>query len=193
METAVSHISDPLTANTLQWRPTSADVKNDFAFTPQGYVYQSTSCCDSSSLIAQPINNGLVEVTVHQQVDFDLNEAGIAFRANTASNTMLIFAVTPNGEWHVNLRPKQGGGTESDYRSLRYEGLFGGISAIHQGLDATNRLAVLMQGATFTFFVNGQYVGRYVGNDLPLEGQVGVYVGGMNGPVTFSDLLLSPA
>ena len=193
METATSHISDPLTANTLQWAPTSANAKNDFAFTPQGYAYQSTSCCDSSSLITRTMRDGLVEVTVHQQVDFDLNEAGIAFRANSDSNTMLIFAVTPNGEWHVNLRPKQGGGTESEYRSLRYEGLFGGISAIHQGLDATNRLAVLMQGATFTFFVNGQYVGRYVGNDLPQEGQVGVYVGGMNGPVTFSDLLLSPA
>jgi len=81
----------------------------------------------------------------------------------------------------------------ADYRTLRYEGVFGGATAIHQGLDSTNRLAVLMQGSTFTFFVNGRYLGRYQSGYLPQSGQVGVYVEGMHGPVTFSDLLISPA
>ena len=47
----------------------------------------------------------------------------------------------------------------------------------------------------FTLFINGQCVGRYWGwgSDLPQSGQVGVYVGGTNGPVTFSDLLIAPA
>ncbi len=177
LETSTAHISDPLTANTLQWAATSPDAGKGFAFTPQGYVYLSTTCCDASSLIAQPMNNGLVEVTVHQQVNFRLNEAGIVFRANSDSNTMLAFTITPSGEWHLNLLPKQGDGPESDYQELRYEGIFGGIAAIHQGLDATNRLAVLMQGSTFTFFANGQYLGRYQSNDVPQSGQVGVYVG----------------
>ena len=193
LETSTAHISDPLTANTLQWAPTSPDTGKGFAFTPQGYVYLSTTCCDASSLIAQPMNNGLVEVTVRQQVDFKLNEVGILFRANSDSNTMLAFTITPSGEWNLNLLPIQGDGPESDYRLLRNEGILGGIAAIHQGLDATNRLAVLMQGSTFTFFVNGQYIGKYQSNDVPQSGQVGVYAGDMSGPITFSDLLISPA
>ena len=193
LETSTAHISDPLTANTLQWAPTSPDAGKGFAFTPQGYVYLSTTCCDASSLIAQPMNNGLVEVTVRQQVDFKLNEVGILFRANSDSNTMLAFTITPSGEWNLNLLPIQGDGPESDYRLLRNEGILGGIAAIHQGLDATNRLAVLMQGSTFTFFVNGQYIGKYQSNDVPQSGQVGVYAGDMSGPITFSDLLISPA
>lgn len=193
LETATTRISDPLTANTLQWTPTSDDASSDFVFTPEGYVYQPTTCCNAASLMAQSMNNGLVEVTMRQQVDFDLSDAGILFRANSASNTALAFTITPNGEWHLDLLPKQGEGSVSDYRSLLYEGVIGGVSAIHQGLDATNRLAVLMQGSSLTFFVNGQYVGRYVGNDVPQSGQVGVFVGSADGPVTFSDLLIASA
>lgn len=77
-------------------------------------------------------------------------------------------------------------------RELRYEGVIFGVGAIHRGLDATNRLAVLMRGSSYIFFVNGQFVGGYQANDLPQSGQVGVYVELMNGPITFSDLLISP-
>jgi hypothetical protein len=67
------------------------------------------------------------------------------------------------------------------------------VQPIHQGHDATNRIAVLMQRSSFIFFINGQYVGRYSGSDLPQSGQVGVYVGATNIAVTFSDLLIAPA
>ncbi|HEU4783095.1 MAG TPA: hypothetical protein VFS83_07145, partial [Ktedonobacterales bacterium] len=163
------------------------------SFTPSGYIFTPDACCNVGSLIPQTMHDGLVEVTMRQQVNFDLNDAGILFRANSGSNTALAFTITPNGEWHLDLRPRQGDGPDSDYRSLRYEGLFGGIAAIHRGLGATNRLAVLMQGSSLTFFVNGQYIGRYVGNDVPQSGQVGVFVGSANGLITFSDLLISPA
>ena len=81
----------------------------------------------------------------------------------------------------------------TDARNLREEGLFGGVRQIPQGLDATNRLAVLMQGSSYSFFVNGQFVGGYTGDDLAQSGQIGVYVSGLGGPVMFSDLLIAPA
>jgi hypothetical protein len=193
LESAQDVMRDPLTSNHQQWTPMSANVAKSFAFTPQGYRFLSTTCCDSSSLIAQTIGNGLVEVTVHQQVDFDLDEAGIMFHVDPSSNTSLAFVVTPNGEWHLNRFRLGSDGTLTGERSLRYEGVFGGIRAIYQGHDTINRLAVLMQGSSYTFFVNGQYIGGYRSNDLPLSGQIGVYVGGMDGPVAFSDLLISPA
>ena len=195
LELATTRISDPLTANTLQWTLTSpdADATKSVSFTPSGYVFSSDTCCNTGSLIPQLLHDGLVEVTVHQQVDFDLSDAGILFRAKSGSNTALAFTITPNGEWRLDLLPKQGDGSVSDYRSLRYEGVIGGIAAIHQGLDATNRLAVLMQGSSLTFFVNGQVVGRYVGNDVPQSGQVGVYTNGYENTVTFSDLLIAPS
>lgn len=192
LEASTTALHDPLTANTLQWT-TTQDAAKSFAFTPTGYVFLSTTCCDASSLIAQPATNGLVEVTVRQQVDFDLNEAGILFRANLHSHVALAFVVTPSGEWHLNRYTIGTDGALTDSQTLRYEGTFFGIRAVHKGLGATNRLAVLMQRSSYTFFVNGQFVGGYTANDLPLSGQIGVYAEGMDGPITFSDLVIAPA
>jgi hypothetical protein len=103
-----------------------------------------------------------------------------------------VFAITPSAEWHLLQFALGDDGSLSLEHELRYEGVLFGVGAIHQGLDATNRLAVLMHGSSYTFFVNGQFVGGYQVDDLPQSGQVGVYAGGMNGPITFSDLLISP-
>jgi hypothetical protein len=130
---------------------------------------------------------------VRQQVDFDLNRAGFLFRANPASHTALVFAITPSAE-RLLLRFTCGDdGSLTHERELRYEGVIVGVGAVHRGLDATNRLAVLMRGSSHTFFVNGQCVGSYQADDLPRSGQVGIYAEGMNGPITFSDLLIAPA
>ena len=83
--------------------------------------------------------------------------------------------------------------TKSQDLAYAFPGLSGNTQPIHRGLDATNRLAVLMQGSSFTFFINGQFVGRYWAGGLPQSGKFGVYADGPHGPVTFSDLLIAPA
>ena len=197
LEASGSAVHDPLTANLLGWTPTK-DSENDdksgqsFVFTSQGYVYLSNTCCDIGSLATQKMRDGLVEVTIRQHARYDLDNVGVIFRANMRDQTALAFTVRPSGMWELDQYTLSGN-MLTDARNLRDEGLFGGIRQIHQGLDATNRLAVLMNGSSCSFFVNGQFVGGYTEDDLAQTGQIGVYVSGLGGPVTFSDLLIAPA
>ena len=101
----------------------------------------------------------------------------------------LAFTITPNAEWHLEQYHIRGlTATLTQERDLRYEGVIFGVGAIHRGVDATNRLAVLMRGSSYTFFVNGQFVGGYQAGDLPQTGQVGVYTEGLGDLVIFSGL-----
>ena len=202
LEASRSAIRDPLTANTLGWTMPPARYGNPkpFAFTPQGYTYPAQDCCgDGSSLAARSVGDGLVEVTIRQQTPSEFGEAGLILRASEQEQAALVFKVSPTGYWWLERD------TIAPDGSLRYQdnldsggsfigfGPFGAVQPIHQGHDATNRIAVLMQRSSFVFFINGQYVGRYSGSDLPRSGQVGVYVGATNIAVTFSDLLIAPA
>ena len=196
LEVSRSAVHDPLTANLLGWAPIPEGDSNkgqSFAFTPQGYAYSSDECCTSGSLSDRTMGDGLVEVTIHWRTTFDLDQMGIIVRANTRDQTALAFSITPSGEWKVDQLSFASGQILRDSRNLRYEGVLGGDRQIHQGLDATNRLAVLMNGSSCSFFVNGQFVGGYTEDDLAQPGQIGVYVSGLGGPVTFSDLLIAPA
>lgn len=193
LETAEFAVSNPLTANTLRWTPAPPDAASSFHFTTSGYVFTSDTCCDVNSRIASAVTNGLIEITIRQQSDFDLSNVGILFRANTSSHTALAFTITPGGEWHIQRLSLAADGTITDERDQRAEGIFWGVHPIHQGQDATNWLAVLMDGASYTFYVNGQFLGGYHANDLPQTGQVGVYAEGTGGPTTFSDLVIAPA
>ncbi len=192
---APSALRDSLTTNALHWTPAPSDDATVpyFAFTPSGYVFNSQTCCDVSSLMARPVGDALVEVTVRQQSDFDLSAVGMLFRANASDHTALAFTITPGGEWHLTQFILGVDGVLTNPRELRHEGLLGGVRSIHQGSDATNRLAVLMRGSSYTFFVNGQFVGGYWTIGMPQPGQVGVYVEGTGGVATFSDLLISPS
>jgi hypothetical protein len=192
---APSALRDSLTTNALHWTPAPSDDATApyFAFTPSGYVFNSQTCCDVSSLMARPVGDALVEVTVRQQSDFDLSAVGMLFRANASDHTALAFTITPGGEWHLTQFILGVDGVLTNPRELRHEGLLGGVRSIHQGSDATNRLAVLMRGSSYTFFVNGQFVGGYWTIGMPQSGQVGIYVEGTGGVATFSDLLISPS
>jgi len=202
LEASHSATHDPLTSDTLRWTvtPVEYEYTRPFAFTPQGYFYPAGTCCDASSLASQSLSDGLVEVTIHQQTTDMYEEAGIVFRANARDKAALVFAVSPGGYWWLNRLKAGPNGPLSQEDYLRSDagisrfGL-GRMQPIHEGRDVTNRLAVLMQGSSFTFFINGQCVGRYwgAGSDLPQTGQVGVYVGGSDSSVTFSNLLIAPA
>lgn len=191
--TAPSAMRDPLTTTALHWTPAPADATTSFAFTPSGYVFNGQACCDVSSLMARPLADALVEMTVRRQSDFDLSAVGLLFRASASDHTALAFTITPSGEWHLTQFTLGADGALTNSRELRHEGLIGGVRSIHQGSDATNRLAVLMRGSSYTFFVNGQFVGGYWTIGMPQSGQVGVYAEGGDGLATFSDLLIAPS
>ena len=178
--TAPSAMRDSLTTNALHWTPAPSDDATApyFAFTSSGYVFNGQTCCDVSSLMARPMADGLVEMTVRQQSDFDLSAVGLLFRASASDHTALAFTITPSGEWHLTQFTLGADGVLTNPRELRHEGLIGGVRSIHQGSDATNRLAVLMRGSSYTFFVNGQFAGGYWAIGMPQSGQVGVYVEG---------------
>jgi hypothetical protein len=203
-ESTYPQTRDPLTSNVLQWIPGAASSSLDYPipntvppppnilFTPFGYVFLSGSCCDLSSRISRTMDDGLIEVNVRQLADFDLSSVGLLFRVSEREHTALAFVITANGNWQLLRFRLDESGTLTNERDLRREGIFGGIRAIHQGQDTTNQLAVLMQGSSYTFFVNGQFVGGYEANGLPLSGQIGVYTDGLASAVTFSDLLIVP-
>jgi hypothetical protein len=75
---------------------------------------------------------------------------------------------------------------------LVYEGVLSPVSAIRRGSDATNRLAVIMRGSSYAFFINDQFVGIYHDRG-PTTGRVGVFVDGLGDAVAFSDLAVYPA
>ena len=125
-------------------------------------------------------------------IRFRPERVGILFRASASDHTALAFTVTPGGEWHLTQFTLGADGALTNSRTLRHDGLFGGVRSIHQGSDTTNRLAVLMRGSSYTFFVNGQFVGGYWAVGMPQLGQAGVYAEGTGGGATFSDLLISP-
>lgn len=193
LEAASTALHDPLTANTLQWK--TAPVYGNhttYAFTPQGYIFPAEECCGASSLSSQSISDGLVEITVRQQTTDEFDGAGIVFRANSRARIAFVFIVTPDGDWQLDRYTLRSDGAFAESDFLRTDNEIFGVSAIHRGHDVTNRLAVLVQGSSLTFFINGQFVGRYWSSDLPQSGQIGVYANGSEGTVTFSDLLISP-
>jgi hypothetical protein len=131
LETAEFAVSNPLTANTLRWTPAPPDAASSFHFTTSGYVFTSDTCCDVNSRIASAVTNGLIEITIRQQSDFDLSKVGILFRANTSSHTALAFTITPGGEWHIQRLSLAADGTITDERDQRAEGIFWGVHPIH--------------------------------------------------------------
>lgn len=143
------------------------------------------------------VRDGVIEVTLHQvsdQVsDFGLAEAGLVLRADPTTHEALVFAITPGGGWRLaRFSLKADGNNVQEGGDLIYEGLFIPVSAIHRGTDTTNRLAVIMRGASYTFFVNGQYIGSYHDDRVAGE-QVGVYTDGLGQATEFTDFAIYPA
>ena len=192
LEAAYPQIRDPLTSDTLGWTPAPPDNVDTFTFTQDGYA-SSRVCCFVISRVPQTIGNGLLEVSMRDDAVYEFDSAGLLFRADNNAHSALVFAISPDQRWYLRQFTLGDDGSLSQERELRSEGFLIGVGAIRKGQNAMNRLAVLMNGPTYSFFINGQCIGGYRADDLPQAGQVGVYVEYSSGPVTFSDLLISPA
>jgi hypothetical protein len=105
--------------------------------------------------------DGVVEVTVHHVAGSQDDMEGLVLRGDQTRNQALVFTISANGMWaldRVELKPNSLFGSDD---SLIRQGIFVPVVALRQGDDAINQLAVIMRGADYTFFINGQYVGSY--------------------------------
>ncbi len=178
--------NDPLLSKPNTWQTVGS---SDLALLYGDDGMQMTGCCNEFALANHPVSDGVIEVTLHTVSDFDLADAGLVLRANTQTNQALYFSITPGGGWRLTRGNMTSDGTVSN--DLVYEGLFTPVLGIHTGSDVTNRLAVIMHGSNYTFFVNGRYIGSY--HDNKIAGNlVGVYSDGTQQTAAFSDFAIYP-
>lgn len=188
-------LHDPLSENTGLWAVTP-DGSQTFA----GGAYVLNAQRGRREIHAwtpDTFADVMLEITMRNTTSFDLDQAGLILRADDASQTMLLFTITPSGKWQLRRLGLDGYASHnwrSIERTLVDEGnTYSPVGAIHQGLDATNHLAVLMRGNAYAFFINDQYVGAYRDDGGPTSGHVGMFVDIFGGTASYTDLAIYPA
>jgi hypothetical protein len=160
--------TDPLTSNTNSW----ANDTHCF-FQPDGYHVKGGYLCYAP---VGNISNGIVSVDVKQISGPITYFYGIVIRRTSRGNYYL-FEIDSNGKWRFS---KVVSSTFADV--LPYVP----NAAIHRGLNATNRLKVIMQGNNFTFFINGTQVGQATDSTFA-SGRCGVVDDISSGEVVFTN------
>jgi hypothetical protein len=162
---------------------------NDLSLWYTGDGMHVSGCCDEFALGPRPVSDGVIEVTLHTVSEDDLDEAGLVLHADPQTDQALYFTITSGGGWRLTLGSM---GSDSIGNELVYGGLFTPVLGIHTGGDVTNRLAVIMRGSNYTFFVNGHYIGSYHDNQI-VGHLVGVYTEGTQDTSAFADFAIYPA
>jgi hypothetical protein len=124
------------------------------------------------------VTDGIVSVTVKQIAGPTTAGFGISFRRPSNGNRY-DFDITSGGQWAFAERVQGTFSNISNYASS---------SAIHQGLNATNTLSVIMHGSSFMFFVNKAKVGQITDTTFA-TGMSGVHSdsGGVGDEEVFTD------
>jgi hypothetical protein len=185
-EQAHSHVAlyhDALTHADGDW------PDNAFSYFDQGfYHFQQTEYWSHLSYVAAPrrYDRALVEVSGRTGGTFDLDGVGLAIAGPSRSSPLLTFLVTPAGSWWLEPMSK----TEAYEANPSHR--FGDMSAIHRGFGVSNDIAVLMNGSTFTFYVNGHYATSYH-DDALKGGDVCLYLGVTTESGDFSNFAVYPS
>lgn len=138
----------------------------------------------------RPYADVAIEVTASQLYNSagdSIGGVGLLLRANGGDKQFVEFDVNTTGDWDF-----------SDYSAARgssdaWRGIDGGhSSAIHQGADATNRLAVIMRGNDFFLYANGAFLGVVTDSDAAPNGAAGLYVASQPIGGQFSDFAVYP-
>ncbi|WIG60081.1 MAG: hypothetical protein OJF49_002829 [Ktedonobacterales bacterium] len=164
-----AHAHRPLYSDTLAADDGDWPVSATMTFSEQAYKITDD---DSESILyaAMPhsYDNALFEVTARTVGSDNLSGPGFAIKGQHFADPLLVFYVSPDGTWWLKR-------TSSLFRYEGYKFIeLGDSSAIHSGFGADNRIAVLVQGNSFTFYVNGTYITGYQ-DDALSGGQVGLY------------------
>lgn len=152
---------DPLTAPDGYWpvHPASA-TQGAFSFS-EG-AYQITGGPQDQALEAltqHPYGDVAIEVTARQRRGSSFDGVGLVLRENAAHTNEITFTISPDGTWTLT---RYQANPPSGASNCTYPYLATHSGAIHTGTDEPNTLFVLMRGATYFLFVNGQYLGSYV-------------------------------
>jgi hypothetical protein len=110
---------------------------------------------------------------------------GFAIAGPNNSTPLLTFRVTPDGSWWIE-RP-----SEMETYGANNSVRIGDLSAIHRGFGVSNQIAVLMNGADFTFYVNGHYAAGYH-DDALNGGEIGLYLDITSESGDFSNFAVYP-
>src|SRR5579859_1017417 len=145
---------------------------NAFSYFDQGvYHFQQSENQNYLSYVVAPhrYDHALVEVSGRTGGTFKLGGVGLAISGPSSSTPLLTFRVAPEGEWWIERLPPMEPYYKSHYVRI------GDMSAIHPGFGVSNQIAVLINGADFTFYVNGQYATGYH-DDALKGGEVCLYL-----------------
>ncbi|HEU5440421.1 MAG TPA: hypothetical protein VFU88_14105 [Ktedonobacterales bacterium] len=172
-------IADPLTTSAYRWynhHPTQDD--------PQFYGIANSSYELSGDDPTQYMDSwsgvwmadAAVEVTTRlRRLDGAANAynaIGVEVRVNEDPYRMVVFEVTNDGWWQLTRLKRIEGDNDASWLSIDE----GRSSAIHTGLNAANRLLVVMRGSHFLCFINDTFIGSYQIPSAELGGQVGMYI-----------------
>lgn len=137
--------NDPLTAG----RHDSAwDPDPPCTFTTSYYEENSTNLnfCTRGTSTANSIPDlsYTIDVSIHQG-----NQGGLVVRK--ANNNYYYFTITATGEYALTRHSAANGGDDTTIKE-------DSSSAIHQGFDQWNTLQIVVQGSSFTLYINGQFI-----------------------------------
>jgi hypothetical protein len=186
---AQSHTVAPLYTDSLTHPDGDWPLTESMTFDNAAYTIESDQSGFTMFVLApHRYDHALYEVTVSSQGDIESpSGAGLAIIGSAHSQPMLTFCVTPDGWWSLRWLP-QGTHLSGSGDSIR----IGKNSAIHQDFGAPNRLAILVQGSDFTFYINGHYMTRYHYDELA-GGHVGLYLAPPAQQGSFTGFAIYPA
>lgn len=156
-------------------------------------VYQLSGPDPQSDMYAwqsHSFSDAVVEVTTRYPKNATsqaIGGIGLLLRERGDGKQFVEFQVDPWGEWEL-----------WDFSQLRsssdnwHELADGHSTAIHLGVSAINRVAVLMRGNHFLLYANGAFLGAATDESAPTSGPAGVYVNNDSPGGQFSDFAVYP-
>ena len=170
---------DPMTSDIGYW-----PAGKNASFTSGAYtVLSGGALIDAVKLAPVRYNDALLEITARTNGSFygtTSDQGGPGFFIQNALNDArsMTFNITVDGEYWIDRF-----WDDSSVPTI------GNDPAIAKGYGASNRLAMLIQGSQYTFYVNGHYAGGFNDGDLA-GGAIGLYAGFDD--VSFSDFAVYP-
>ncbi len=155
------------------------------SFRSDGYHVQAPDNHVYVTLLTKPFNNAAIEVKgLIGKGDPKNASAGITFRvplnAQQAGYGLLVF---DDGSYGLVKWDKDGNPTTLiDINTPS--------SAIHSGLNQENDLKLVMNGSTFTIYINGQQVNQATDSTYQ-NGYIGLLAGGKGTEAIYTDLLVT--
>ncbi|HLZ20500.1 MAG TPA: hypothetical protein VKQ30_00035 [Ktedonobacterales bacterium] len=189
---------DALNEDDGQWpvQPATTSNPGTYFFTedaPLHGVYQLSGADPQYHMYAwqsQSFSDATVEVTARYPKNAPSNVAGavgLLLRQRGDGDQFVEFQVDTTGRWEF-LDYAASRGSTNDWRFIDD----GYSSAIHPGMDAINRVAVLMHGNDFILYVNGVFLRVETDSSAPTSGTAGVYVANDMPGGQFADFAVYP-